>query len=45
MSSYPTDPIADWIDLRFFCTATYGADFFGIYLKTLNEYTVQQVNM
>ncbi|CAG9947977.1 unnamed protein product [Clonostachys rosea f. rosea IK726] len=39
------NPIADWIDLRFFCTATYGADFFGIYLKTLNEYTVQQVNI
>ncbi|CAH0044606.1 unnamed protein product [Clonostachys solani] len=29
----------------FFCTATYGSDFFAIYLKTLNEYTVQQVNI
>ncbi|CAG9986771.1 unnamed protein product [Clonostachys byssicola] len=37
--------ITDRNRFRFFCTATYGADFFGIYLKTLNEYTVQQVNI
>ncbi|CAH0025837.1 unnamed protein product [Clonostachys rhizophaga] len=33
------------VNYIFFCTATYGSDFFGIYLKTLNEYTVQQVNL
>ncbi|KAJ0302040.1 hypothetical protein Brms1b_012220 [Colletotrichum noveboracense] len=29
----------------FFCIDTYGLDFFAIYLKTLNEYTVQEINV